>query len=360
MLTLNAINFGSGWFPTLRKRDGLSGYRTVEAGTAAPRAVERGASSRRSRPPRSRGVRPGSRARADGALRGRAARARRTASATSASARSSRSSAGRAARPCALPSGSRAGRRGTTCRATTASAVPFYKRAQIAAADLALAGSRRPRTSRRAHVFADNLVPHVLRLDGVLEFDERSCAPDRARPAARARLARGGRDPRLRAARRRAARRGPRRHDGDRGRQRALEPRRASPATRRARATGRARRLIDQHRAPGRRAVRRRRPVPPSRPPGHGRPRRAAVRTRRRQSRPAPGARRGTVASPGCGATVSPGTSAVGSRSAGRSVDRVYGRAAAARGSSGGGPGRIRGRPCTRTRRHALDDPSAR
>jgi hypothetical protein len=28
-LTLDAINFGSGWFPTLRKRDGLSGYNTV-------------------------------------------------------------------------------------------------------------------------------------------------------------------------------------------------------------------------------------------------------------------------------------------------------------------------------------------
>src|SRR3712207_5149874 len=31
-LQLNAINFGSGWFPTLRKTPGLSGFRTVEAG----------------------------------------------------------------------------------------------------------------------------------------------------------------------------------------------------------------------------------------------------------------------------------------------------------------------------------------
>src|SRR5918992_3317462 len=31
-LTLNAINFGSGWFPTLRKAAGMSGFRTVEAG----------------------------------------------------------------------------------------------------------------------------------------------------------------------------------------------------------------------------------------------------------------------------------------------------------------------------------------
>src|SRR4051794_20684124 len=34
-LTLNAINFGSGWFPTLRKAPGVSGFRTVEAGVRA-------------------------------------------------------------------------------------------------------------------------------------------------------------------------------------------------------------------------------------------------------------------------------------------------------------------------------------
>src|SRR5205823_8420457 len=34
-LQLNAINFGSGWFPTLRKRSGMSGFRTVEAGLRA-------------------------------------------------------------------------------------------------------------------------------------------------------------------------------------------------------------------------------------------------------------------------------------------------------------------------------------
>src|SRR5918997_6148866 len=33
-LQLNAVNFGSGWFPTLRKPAGLSGFRTVEAGIA--------------------------------------------------------------------------------------------------------------------------------------------------------------------------------------------------------------------------------------------------------------------------------------------------------------------------------------
>jgi hypothetical protein len=51
--------------------------------------------------------------------------------------------------------------------------VPFFKRAQIAAADLHLAGIAPAEDIDRLTLFADNLVPHVLRLDGVLEFDER-------------------------------------------------------------------------------------------------------------------------------------------------------------------------------------------
>src|ERR671935_1958737 len=34
LLTLDAINFGSGWFPELRKRPGCSGYYTVAWGLA--------------------------------------------------------------------------------------------------------------------------------------------------------------------------------------------------------------------------------------------------------------------------------------------------------------------------------------
>src|SRR3954447_21444720 len=34
LLTLDAINFGSGWFPTLRKAPGRSGYFTVASGLA--------------------------------------------------------------------------------------------------------------------------------------------------------------------------------------------------------------------------------------------------------------------------------------------------------------------------------------
>ena len=50
--------------------------------------------------------------------------------------------------------------------------VPFLKRAQITAADLALALPECSfRDLRELTMFADNLVPHVLRLDGVLHFD---------------------------------------------------------------------------------------------------------------------------------------------------------------------------------------------
>jgi hypothetical protein len=48
----------------------------------------------------------------------------------------------------------------------------FYKRAQIAANDLHLAGVVNFADIDRLTIFADNLVPHVLRLDGVLVYSE--------------------------------------------------------------------------------------------------------------------------------------------------------------------------------------------
>jgi len=54
--------------------------------------------------------------------------------------------------------------------------VPLYKRAQILASDLALAlggeGLGRFDDLDRQTIFADNLVPHVLRLEGLLEYAE--------------------------------------------------------------------------------------------------------------------------------------------------------------------------------------------
>ena len=53
--------------------------------------------------------------------------------------------------------------------------VPLYKRAQIAASDLALAfNGQGPGTFTdldRLTIFADNLVPHVLRVEGILEYE---------------------------------------------------------------------------------------------------------------------------------------------------------------------------------------------
>jgi hypothetical protein len=54
--------------------------------------------------------------------------------------------------------------------------VPFYKRAQITAADLSIAFKGRGRGHfndlDQLTIFADNLVPHVLRMDGVLVYEE--------------------------------------------------------------------------------------------------------------------------------------------------------------------------------------------
>src|SRR5204863_10087442 len=52
----------------------------------------------------------------------------------------------------------------------------FYKRAQIVPSDLALAGVAEFSDLDRLTIFADNLVPHVLRVDGVLRLDERLAA----------------------------------------------------------------------------------------------------------------------------------------------------------------------------------------
>jgi hypothetical protein len=54
--------------------------------------------------------------------------------------------------------------------------VPFYKRAQLTAADLSLAlngrGLGKFDDLNRLTIFADNLVPHVLRIDGILDYED--------------------------------------------------------------------------------------------------------------------------------------------------------------------------------------------
>ena len=68
--------------------------------------------------------------------------------------------------------------------------VPFFKRSQLLASDLSLAldgrGLGRFDDLDQLTIFADNLVPHVLRLEGILEYSEplnRAIAAERLIPA---------------------------------------------------------------------------------------------------------------------------------------------------------------------------------
>jgi hypothetical protein len=49
---------------------------------------------------------------------------------------------------------------------------PFYKRAQLLPSDLELAGVGQFDDLECLTIFADNVVPHVLRCDGILEYDD--------------------------------------------------------------------------------------------------------------------------------------------------------------------------------------------
>jgi hypothetical protein len=166
-LTLNAINFGSGWFPTLRKRPGMSGYRTIEAGLR-----ERFARAGPWSPAELARIAPAQIA----AVLGQDPEHELM----SLFAASLRDLGGRVDEFDAIARTDSAVALATELSSWECFAdlstydgepVPFYKRAQIAAADLARAGVFAPADLHRLTMFADNLVPHVLRLDGVLSFD---------------------------------------------------------------------------------------------------------------------------------------------------------------------------------------------
>ena len=163
LLCLDTINFGSGWFPTLRKRPGCSGYFTV-AWSLADSFRERGpwaaAELAALDAPAVAGVLgqdPGhelmalyARALNDlGAFLGEG-------SALAVVERARGSAEALAEALTAMPLFRDEG---------------FYKRAQITPSDLALAGVAEFRDLDRLTIFADNLVPHVLRTDGVLRYD---------------------------------------------------------------------------------------------------------------------------------------------------------------------------------------------
>src|SRR5215210_3373292 len=163
LLTLDSINFGSGWFPTLRKRAGRSGYFTI-ARALANRFREHG--------PWSNADLRALDGPAVAALLGQEpdhelmrlyARALRELGAFLGE---------RSAAELVDGCGGSAER----LIAALATGMPFfddrgfYKRAQITANDLALAGAAAFDDLDRLTIFADNVVPHVLRVDGVLAY----------------------------------------------------------------------------------------------------------------------------------------------------------------------------------------------
>jgi hypothetical protein len=173
-LCLDAINFGSGWWPTIRKRPGHSGYFTIAAGfTERFRAEGTWSADELSRLSARdvaavTGQDPDHPLMADyaAALRDVGERVRedhdaRFEALVEAADGSAVALAGLLA--------------GWEAFADVSSyedrPVPFYKRAQIAAADLNRAGLAELGEEERLTAFADNLVPHVLRLDGVLRLD---------------------------------------------------------------------------------------------------------------------------------------------------------------------------------------------
>jgi len=163
-LALDSINFGSGWFPTLRKQPGRSGYATI-----AGRLSER--------------------FRLDGPWSNEELRAIDTPTVAqtlgqspdhelmSLFAQALRDLGRWLGDASSLDVIDRARRSAERLAAQVADGMalfrdpPFYKRAQLLASDLALAGVAAFDDLERLTIFADNVVPHVLRCEGVLVYD---------------------------------------------------------------------------------------------------------------------------------------------------------------------------------------------
>jgi hypothetical protein len=180
-LSLDAINFGSGWFPELAKRPGHSGYRTIEASLRERFERVGPFTARELRALDARaiaellGQTPPSAAVAEllelftTALRdlGELVATRTGGSFAGFVEEAGGSGAALVASLLTMPLyRDVAMHDGMT--------VPFLKRAQITVSDLAHAlpeSLGRFRDLSELTIFADNLVPHVLRLDGVLRFE---------------------------------------------------------------------------------------------------------------------------------------------------------------------------------------------
>ena len=169
LLTLDSINFGSGWFPTLRKRPRSSGYYTIAWGLAEQfrdhgpwSAAELG------------------RLEVDEVARvlGQDERHELMALYADALRDLGRFLGERGALDVIDEAGESAERlaQGLADGMAFFDDRGFWKRAQITPNDLALAGVAEFGDLDELTIFADNLVPHVLRVDGVLVYDDELAA----------------------------------------------------------------------------------------------------------------------------------------------------------------------------------------
>lgn len=187
LIALDAINFGSGWFPVLRKRPGLSGYRTIAS--ACKEHFERDgsptAAALRAATPESMADLLGQQlANAEVAeLMGLFAQAWNDLGHWLEKVHADRfehvvEAAGNSAELLVRQLAEMPLYRDVAIYEDLE--VPFYKRAQITAADLHRAFGDEAwghfEDLDRLTLFADNLVPHVLRCEGVLVYDDELAA----------------------------------------------------------------------------------------------------------------------------------------------------------------------------------------
>lgn len=172
-ICMNAINFGSGWWPTIRKRSGHSGYATMAAGvtdrfaSAGPWSVDE-----------LRAMDARSIAGVVGQDPGHPLMAQFAAALRDVSDHINAEHRDRFLDPIESADSIPALAEIFAAWSSFADVsrydhreIPFYKRAQLAAADLHRAGVADLPGIERLTAFADNLVPHVLRVDGILRLN---------------------------------------------------------------------------------------------------------------------------------------------------------------------------------------------
>jgi len=172
-ICMNAINFGSGWWPTIRKRPGHSGYATMAAGVT-DRFATQGAWS----PEELRAMDAETIAEVVGQEPEHPLMPQFAAALQDVGDHLLVEHGGNFLGPAeAAPSIPALAEIFASWQAFAdvseyeGRGVPFFKRAQLAAADLHRAGVADLPGLDRLTAFADNLVPHVLRVDDVLHLD---------------------------------------------------------------------------------------------------------------------------------------------------------------------------------------------